>query len=117
MANPPAPIATELEVAIAGLDARHDGLRIAHLSDIHVGRLTPARHVRAAVELANAARPDLVVLTGDYVSWHRSEVELARVQLAGLVAPRVCAVLGNHDYFTSGPGVRRALAANGYDVL
>ena len=114
---PLAPVATELEVEIAGLDERHDGLRIAHLSDIHVGALTPGRHVRAAIELANRARPDVVVLTGDYVSWRREEVAIAREQLAGLVAPRVLAVLGNHDYFTSGPGVRGALAACGYDVL
>jgi predicted MPP superfamily phosphohydrolase len=36
-------------------DPAHDGLRIAHLSDIHAGNPTPAEHVRAAVELANAA--------------------------------------------------------------
>lgn len=117
MPRPPAPVATELEVEIAGLDERHHGLRIAHLSDIHVGSLTPARHVRAAIELANRARPDIVVLTGDYVSWRREEVALAREQLAGLVAPRVLAVLGNHDYFTSGTGVTAALTGCGYDVL
>jgi predicted MPP superfamily phosphohydrolase len=100
-----------------GLDARHDGVRIAQLSDIHVGNLTPAAHVRAAIEAANAERPDLVVLTGDYVCWRRHEAELAGVQLAGLRAPRVLAVLGNHDYFTWGAGVTAALERNGYEVL
>ncbi len=99
------------------LDPRHDGLRIAQLSDIHVGNMTPASHVRAAVEVANAAQPDLVVLTGDYVCWRRHEAEMVHDQLAGLRAHRVLAVLGNHDYFTWGRGVATALEKNGYEVL
>jgi len=117
MPSPPAPVVSEHDVEIEGLDDRHDGLRIAHLSDIHVGNLTPANHVRAAIDLANRARPDVVVLTGDYVCWRKDEVEAARAQLAGLTARRVVAVLGNHDYFTSAPGVTAALTSSGYDVL
>jgi len=111
------PRVSEHDIAVRGLDPRHDGVRIAQLSDIHVGNLTPAAHVRAAIDAANAAAPDLIVLTGDYVCWKRSEAELAGVQLAGLRAPRVLAVLGNHDYFTWGAGVVAALARNGYEVL
>lgn len=105
------------EVRVDGLDPRHDGVRIAQLSDIHVGVLTPRAHIRAAIDAANAAAPDLILLTGDYVCWRRTEVEQAAEQLGGLRAPRVLAVLGNHDYFVSGAGVRRALAHNGYEVL
>jgi uncharacterized protein len=117
MPRPPAPVVSAHDVEIAGLDERLDGIRIAHLSDIHVGNLTPASHVRAAVELANASRPDLVILTGDYVCWRKDEVPLVREQLAGLRARRVLAVLGNHDYFTSPGGVTAALTGCGYDVL
>ena len=102
---------------VKGLDPRHDGVRIAQLSDIHVGNMTPASHVRAAIQVANAAKPDLVMLTGDYVCWRRHEAEMVGDQLAGLTAPRVLAVLGNHDYFTWGAGVSAALSKNGYDVL
>ena len=111
------PVVSEHEVPVAGLDARLDGVRIAQLSDIHVGSMTPPEHVRAAVQLANAADPDVVVLTGDYVCWRRHEVEELRDQLGGLRARRVLAVLGNHDYFTWGKGVADALGAHGYDVL
>src|SRR5262249_38272822 len=111
------PVVTEHEVAVAGLDPRLDGVRIAQLSDIHVGSMTPPEHVRAAVELANQARPDVVVMTGDYVGWRRHEVLDAEAQLAGLRARRVVAVLGNHDYFTWGAGVTAALGKNGYDVV
>jgi uncharacterized protein len=114
---PPPPRVSEHEVRIKNLDPRHEGVRIAQLSDIHVGNMTPASHVRAAVEAANRAKPDLVLLTGDYVCWRRSEAELVGQQLRGLEAKRVLAVLGNHDYFTWGSGVARALASCGYEVL
>jgi predicted MPP superfamily phosphohydrolase len=108
---------TEHEVRIQGLDPRHDGVRIAQLSDIHVGNMTPASHVRAAVDAANGAKPDLIVLTGDYVCWRRHEAEMVAEQLAGLSAHRVLAVLGNHDYFTWGRGVAASLEKNSYEVL
>ncbi|MGN6106623.1 MAG: metallophosphoesterase [Kofleriaceae bacterium] len=111
------PRVSEHEVRIQGLDPRHDGVRITQLSDIHVGNMTPRAHVRAAIEAANRTRPDLIVMTGDYVCWRRHEVALAADQLAGLEAPRVLAVLGNHDYFTWGTGMRAALEGHGYEVL
>ncbi|MFT3692260.1 MAG: metallophosphoesterase [Kofleriaceae bacterium] len=112
------PRTNEIEIRVRGLDPRHDGLRIAQLSDIHVGHMTPVEHVRAAVAAANAAKPDLVAMTGDYVNWRRHEAGLAGEQLAGLRAHRVLAVMGNHDYFTWGAGVHEALAKkNHYDVL
>jgi predicted MPP superfamily phosphohydrolase len=113
----PPPRVTEHEVRIKGLDPRHDGVRIAQLSDIHVGNMTPASHVRAAIAAANDACPELIMLTGDYVCWRRHEAEMAGEQLAGLEARRVLAVLGNHDYFTWGAGVAGALRKNGYEVL
>ncbi len=111
------PRVSHVEVGIRGLDPRHDGVRIAQLSDVHVGLLTPRSHIRAAIDAANAAAPDLVALTGDYVGWRRAEVELVRDQLGGLSARRVLAVLGNHDYFVWGAGVRDALTSHGYEVL
>jgi predicted MPP superfamily phosphohydrolase len=111
------PVVSEHELPVAGLDPRLDGVRIAQLSDIHVGSMTPPEHVRAAVALANAAAPDVVVMTGDYVCWRRHEADQAKDQLSGLRAKRVLTVLGNHDYFTTKRGVTDALASNGYDVL
>lgn len=114
---PPPPVLVRHDVPVPGLDPRHDGVTIAHLSDIHVGRLTPAAHVRAAIELANQAAPDVVALTGDYVCWKKHEIELVREQLGGLRATRVAATLGNHDYFTGARGVTHALEGHGYDVM
>lgn len=101
---------------LPGLDPAHDGVRIAQLSDIHVGPRTSPDAIRSAVEQANAFAPDLVVLTGDYISRLPEEVEGVRVLLAGLTAPTV-AVLGNHDVSIDPDGVSRALRSNGYEVL
>lgn len=113
----PPPRLVKHELAVRGLDPRHDGVTIAHLSDVHVGNLTPEPHVRAAIDLANSVAPDVVALTGDYVCWRKHEVGLLREQLGGLRATRVAATLGNHDYFTDAAGVRAALTGHGYDVL
>ena len=60
MPGPVPPRVSEHEVRVAGLDPRHDGVRIAQLSDIHVGNLTPPSHIRAAIAAANNAKPDLI---------------------------------------------------------
>jgi len=105
------------EVTAEGIDPRHDGLRIVHMTDVHCGRITGAAHVQAAVELANQTGADVVAMTGDYLNWRRDEIPLVRRQLAGLTATHVVCTLGNHDYYASGDHVAGALAANGYQVL
>ena len=84
-----------LEVELPRLPEELAGLRIAHLSDFHLG--LPSRGARAvgrAVEWAAARRPDLVVITGDLVSRPRGEALLRR--LLDQIGPSFV-VLGNHD--------------------
>jgi hypothetical protein len=86
----------ELEVEVPGLPGDLDGLRIAHLSDFHLG--VPSRGgraVEAAVDWVAERRPDLVVITGDLLTHPRGEARL-RELVARLPGP-VFAVLGNHD--------------------
>lgn len=106
----------EHTVEMTQMDPSHHGLRIAHLTDIHCGRVTPPHHIRAAVEMVNDAKPDLVVMTGDYVCWNKREALLIPELLGGLQAP-VFATLGNHDYRASGELVTDALRECGYTVL
>jgi predicted MPP superfamily phosphohydrolase len=110
------PVAERREFRLADLSPAHDGLKVVHLTDVHVGRATPARRVRAAVEMANAFHPDLVVMTGDYLSYSEKGLRLLREQLGGLQAP-VVAVLGNHDHWVDADGAVRALESLGYAVL
>ena len=86
----------ELELELPGLPAELDGLRVAHLSDFHLG--VPSRGGRAveqAVEWVAVRRPDLVAITGDLLTHPRGEARL-RALMERLPAP-VYVVLGNHD--------------------
>lgn len=111
-----APRVHRYTVPVPGLDPAHDGLVIAHLSDLHVGSLTAHDFIRSAVELAQKAQPDLVLMTGDYVCYSPKYVPRLGEVVAGLTVPTVC-VLGNHDYWTDGHGVTRELTKLHYDVL
>jgi uncharacterized protein len=84
------------ELRVAGLPEELDGLRIAHLSDFHLG--VPSRGVCAverAVDWVAERRPDLVCVTGDLLSRPRGERRLHAL-LGRLEHPYV--VLGNHDF-------------------
>jgi uncharacterized protein len=108
----------EFRVPIAGLGRELDGLRIVHLTDIHHGLYFSAEALLAAVELANSLEPDVVALTGDYVSYSRNFAISAGELLGGLRARRgVFAVLGNHDFRVGADLVTRALRRHGIDVL
>ena len=104
------------ELIVDGLDPAHEGLRIAQLSDIHVGMNTPEARVRAAVQEINALAPDLVFLTGDFVTYSRRPLPLVSTLLEGLRAPTF-AVLGNHDHFVDAQSVTGSLNDSGYVVL
>jgi predicted MPP superfamily phosphohydrolase len=93
-----------------------DGLRIGFITDIHHSRLVPAADVIRALDLAMSARPDLVVLGGDYVTYgDRAFVGPVAELLGSLRAPHgVFAILGNHDDDRDMPA---ALAGKGFVVL
>jgi hypothetical protein len=120
---------TDLEVIVAGLPRALDGYVVAALSDLHLRPGQSLRYLRRAVTLANEARPDLVVLLGDYGISFRHQPALSRVLYArALPAARavlaelasrdgVLAVLGNHDYYAGAPLVRDWLASLGARAL
>jgi uncharacterized protein len=84
-----------LELPLRGLPPDLDGLRVAHLSDFHLG--VPSRGARAAeqaVEWVAGRKPDLVCISGDLLSRPRGEPLLR--SLLGRLGPAY-AVLGNHD--------------------
>ena len=91
-------------------------LRIAHLTDQHVGRVTPMEVQRAAVEMTNAEKPDLVLLTGDFVCHSQLYLDELTTLVQGFQAP-VIAVLGNHDHWSGANEVQHALERGGVEVL
>lgn len=92
------------------------GLRIAQLSDIHVRTGVQPRRLHLAVEMLNALRPDLVVLTGDYVCMSPRPLPALTAALRELRSPAY-ATLGNHDHWSDATAVRTALERAGVDVL
>ena len=104
------------ELFVDDLDPAHDGLRIAQISDIHVGMNTPEARVRDAISEINALRPDLVFLTGDFVTYSKQPLPLVSSLMNGLDAPTF-AVLGNHDHFVDPRAVTLALEGSGYATL
>jgi len=100
------------------------GLKIAVLSDLHIGSaFIDSDKVRLIVERTNQLQPDLIVILGDYITSdgrtsHRVEPEVFGPLLKDLHAPfGVYSVLGNHDWWYNGYKVRRDLEANGIKIL
>ena len=91
-------------------------LRIAHLTDLHVGRITPVEVQMAAVEMTNAEKPDIVLLTGDFVCHSQLYLDQLSDVMRAFQAP-VVAVLGNHDHWSGGEEVKHALQRAGVEVL
>ena len=107
------PIARTATVDLPGLPTGTKPVRIALLSDIHVGNLAmkPER-LSEIVREVNEAAPDIVVLAGDFIVGEKKEGAAERAldlaPLADLRAPRgVYAVLGNHDHWTDPDAIRR----------
>src|SRR5699024_6105308 len=77
-----------------------DGLRIAQLTDLHIGTLVdPDREMRALVDSLNALRPDLVIFCGDLVNIRYTELDSTAMRLLGGIRSRygTFSITGNHD--------------------
>ena len=112
------PVLERVEISIRNLKPALEGFTIVQLSDIHLRPYTKPDLVKRAVEMSNELRPDLVVLTGDYV-WREQEAafELAPI-LAGLNARHgIYSVLGNHDHWLDVEITKRAFEEAGLPML
>jgi predicted MPP superfamily phosphohydrolase len=115
-----------VNIKLARLPEAFHGFRIAQISDIHFGPYMGRAGVQRAVDIARRFSPDLVVLTGDFVShaFHkpngpdgaRFAEPCADVLAAMKEIPKI-AVLGNHDHWTDPNFVEGALNDRGIAVL
>jgi len=109
---------SRVAVVLPHLPAALDGFRIAQLSDLHLEPFTKARDIEETVARCNALRPDLVALTGDFVTNTARPAGLLAELLSQLHAPSgVFACLGNHDFWSDHGVVERALRERGIAVL
>ena len=85
-------------------------LRVLHLSDFHASWCVPWKQIRESVEMGLAEKPDLILLTGDYVSTRKDKIDGYPEALAPLAGhPHSFAVFGNHDwkYYPEGSRARQ----------
>ena len=89
-------------IRLARLPKAFDGFRIAQLSDIHIGPFMTQSEIRKYVEITNSLKPDLVALTGDFLTWDPSTQRAVVAALSGLHAPfGVFGCLGNHEAWSN----------------
>ena len=106
------------DVFFADLPRELDGFRIAHLSDFHIDPLIEQEHHAKAVEITNRLKPDLVALTGDFVSDRSETITELSPQLGKFDAKYgVMASLGNHDGWSGARRVAKGLERDGTRVL
>ena len=91
----------EVELPLTALPDSWVGKKVVQISDLHCSRVVKASYLRRCVEEVNAQDPDVVVLTGDYITYEGKNGYKDKVidVLSGLRAKQGCyACLGNHDY-------------------
>jgi len=105
-------------LSIPALPRVLDGITIAHVSDIHVGRLTRGRVLREMVNTTNALRADLVLLTGDLINYELADLAEG-IALVKAMEGRygLWMVEGNHDLFDDGAEFERRVKAAGVPLL
>lgn len=95
-----------------------DGFRIVQLSDIHHSPFTSSEFIEEIVRKANDLKPDMFVLTGDYVSHEDEYIAPVAEILSKLEAPYgTFACLGNHDHWTNAKLVTTEFRRNGIKML
>jgi hypothetical protein len=100
---------TTQRIRLPKLPREFEGFRICQLSDIHIGPFMPAEEIRKYAAIANELKPDLTVLTGDFVTFDPGTQHAVVDALSGLHAPYgVYGCLGNHD---SWAGVEDSITA------
>jgi predicted MPP superfamily phosphohydrolase len=106
------------------LAPQFDGLRIVQVSDIHYDQYSEPAYVRDVVYQINQQKPDIVLLTGDYVSegpmpsafGAKSSYPCAEI-LSGIACKNRWGVLGNHDAHVDPTMVTDAMETHGFPIL
>ena len=107
---------SRMELPLARWPRSGPRLRIAHISDLHIGTNLTARELDASVQRVNALDPDLIVVTGDILDSNPADIPVFFPRLKALRARLgVFACLGNHDRF-AGPGRVAAGLAEHTDI-
>ena len=113
-----------LAIVVPRLPEAFHGFTIAQVSDIHFQEFTEAFFVQHVVDVVNQLRPDLVVLTGDFISdgpfpssYTEERIGHCGEMMSRIQSPLRYAVMGNHDALVDSAAMTLALESNGIPVL
>lgn len=112
------PVVRELELPVRHLPPELDGLRLAHLSDLHISRTFARTWTEELVKRVNAARPDIILLTGDVMDGSpalRADDIRPLADLRSTLGTYACT--GNHEYYSDYPAWRSLLRRLGITML
>ena len=102
----------EVSLSIPGLHPDLEGLRILHLSDIHLGQFLSEREFERVVDMANGLKPNLAIMTGDLITRPGDPMEVCVRQLARVRADAgMFGCLGNHEMYAENEARTKAEAA------
>jgi len=105
------PEISRVVLSYSGLHPDLCGFRVVHVTDIHAGPFISFESIARTVSMVNAIKPDLIVLTGDYVNNNPAYVDGCVRLLNDLKANAgVFGVYGNHDYYTGIDSVREGFS-------
>ena len=112
------PHVRRVDIRVEGLARELDGLRIAQISDLHVGPTMRRAYVQRVVDMTKALAPDLIALTGDIVDGSVSRLAARVAPLEALASGgRAFFVLGNHDYYSGAAAWTAHFEGMGFRVL
>jgi hypothetical protein len=100
-----------ITVEIPNLEEGFENYKIINLSDLHLGQWLTSKHLKGIINLVNREKPDLLVLTGDYVSYLIDEVEKPLEDCFMGISSEIqtLAVLGNHDHWLGADKIKKIL--------
>ena len=108
----------EIELKVSNLPQNMEGLRLVHISDIQGDEYTGREEISQYVKKVNALQPDVVVITGDLISYGTEFIEMSTRELGNIQASYgTFAVVGDHDYWAGLSYVEPALENQGIPLL
>lgn len=100
-----------VSIAIPNLDPIFQNYRIAQISDIHLGQWITIERLKGVMDLVNQQKPDLVAITGDFVSYIFDSFADDLAAMLRRLCPRdaTVGILGNHDHWVGAEGIRAVM--------
>jgi uncharacterized protein len=109
-----------IDVKIVGLDPAFEGYKIVQLTDLHArSAVMDRQQLEKVANLANQQQPDLIALTGDYITKNASQSEEMLTNTFGKLQAKdgVVAIMGNHDRGGDSTPIERALQVGKVKLL